>query len=489
MTFRSRSLRSFAQSFIHMVALVIGLGGACQVRAQPLDTLYARFTVLPIDTLLLREKATTDPRVKFALLSGLVRQYVYVDRQEDCMSAALRAIELADAAKNDTMLGLAHFGVGVAFSIASDINGALKHHNLSFDHYARVGDSLWMGAACKEIAVLYQRSGDMDGAMSYMRKALIYGMPPGIRSRGMGMLARCYLERGELDSALYYVQKVDMFKVPGDDPYGYTSSNGALATVYAARQELDLAELHFKRAIAAADSFHLPTPFVQFSTGYAVLLMEQDRTAESLVLAQKGFSVAKGTRSPNLIEKAAGALADAYQANGMVDSAFVYAKRCIAYRDSATKTQNRSQLKSQLFTQELKDREDAKLKEEAKAERSRNIQYGIIALVAITLIIFLLMLSRSSVVGARAIKNLSLVALLLVFEFLNLLLHPLLDRITDHSPLLMLVAMVCIAGLLIPLHHRMEKLITNMLVSKNNRVRLEAAKKTIEELEGGQDVS
>ena len=41
-----------------------------------------------------------------------------------------------------------------------------------------------------------------------------------------------------------------------------------------------------------------------------------------------------------------------------------------------------------------------------------------------------------------------------------------------------------IAGLLIPLHHRMEKLITNMLVSKNNRVRLEAARRTIEELEG-----
>ena len=33
---------------------------------------------------------------------------------------------------------------------------------------------------------------------------------------------------------------------------------------------------------------------------------------------------------------------------------------------------------------------------------------------------------------------------------------------------------------------RTEHLITNMLVSKNNRVRLEAAKKTIEELEGGE---
>ncbi|HRH70445.1 MAG TPA: hypothetical protein PLB89_13135, partial [Flavobacteriales bacterium] len=83
----------------------------------------------------------------------------------------------------------------------------------------------------------------------------------------------------------------------------------------------------------------------------------------------------------------------------------------------------------------------------------------------------------------KAIKNLSLIALLLFFEFINLLLHPLLDRITDHSPILMLLCMAAIAGLLIPMHHRMEHWITNMLASKNNRVRLEAARRTIEELE------
>ncbi|MBK6774579.1 MAG: hypothetical protein IPG74_01590 [Flavobacteriales bacterium] len=118
------------------------------------------------------------------------------------------------------------------------------------------------------------------------------------------------------------------------------------------------------------------------------------------------------------------------------------------------------------------------------ASRTRNIQFGIIALIVITLGIFLLIFSRTSVVGPKAIKNLSLIALLLFFEFINLLLHPFLDRITNHSPILMLLCMAAIAGLLIPLHHRMEKLITNMLVSKNNRVRLEAARRTIEELEG-----
>ena len=167
-----------------------------------------------------------------------------------------------------------------------------------------------------------------------------------------------------------------------------------------------------------------------------------------------------------------------------MDSAYHYSELKALYNDSLKSTANLNKLQDMAFEQQLKDREDAKERAEASTTRSRNIQFGIIALIVITLAIFLLIFSRTSVVGAKAIKNLSLIALLLFFEFINLLLHPFLDRITNHSPILMLLCMAAIAGLLIPLHHRMEKLITNMLVSKNNRVRLEAARRTIEELEG-----
>lgn len=74
--------------------------------------------------------------------------------------------------------------------------------------------------------------------------------------------------------------------------------------------------------------------------------------------------------------------------------------------------------------------------------------------------------------------------MLIVFEFINLLLHPYLGEITHHSPLRMLLIMVCIAALLSPLHYRIEHWITHKLVEKNNRIRLAIAKKTIEKLEG-----
>jgi hypothetical protein len=53
----------------------------------------------------------------------------------------------------------------------------------------------------------------------------------------------------------------------------------------------------------------------------------------------------------------------------------------------------------------------------------------------------------------------------------------------------MLLALVCIAALLVPLHHKLEKWATNKLVEKNKAIRLVAAKRTIEELETGEKLS
>jgi hypothetical protein len=79
---------------------------------------------------------------------------------------------------------------------------------------------------------------------------------------------------------------------------------------------------------------------------------------------------------------------------------------------------------------------------------------------------------------------LGIVSLLIVFESLNLLLHPWIGAVTHHSPILMLLAMVCVAALLVPMHHKVEHWVTHRLVEKNNRIRLAAAKLTIQQIEG-----
>lgn len=128
----------------------------------------------------------------------------------------------------------------------------------------------------------------------------------------------------------------------------------------------------------------------------------------------------------------------------------------------------------------LEDERQQKLIE----ERRQNLQYAAIALGVLTLFISFLLLSHTVLASQKLIRFLGIISLLVVFEFLNLFLHPLVGGLTHHSPVLMLLVMVCIAAMLVPLHHKIEHWTINKLVEKNNKIRLSAAKKTIQELEG-----
>jgi hypothetical protein len=86
-------------------------------------------------------------------------------------------------------------------------------------------------------------------------------------------------------------------------------------------------------------------------------------------------------------------------------------------------------------------------------------------------------------VSASFIRFLGVMVLLIVFEFINLVLHPFLENLTHDSPLLMLIVLVCIAVMLVPLHHALQKWMTKKMVEKNKKINLAAAKRIIEKYE------
>ena len=159
------------------------------------------------------------------------------------------------------------------------------------------------------------------------------------------------------------------------------------------------------------------------------------------------------------------------------DSALKYAIEYYSLRDSVYNINKMQQIEAMAIVENEKQ-----LRE--KEDRQHNLQYAAIALVLITFVLLFFLFSHSIIANQRLIKFLGILALLIVFEFINLFIHPYLDKLTDHSIPIMLGIMVCIAALLIPLHHKLEHWITHKLVEKNKRIRLAAAKKTIAKLDG-----
>ena len=166
------------------------------------------------------------------------------------------------------------------------------------------------------------------------------------------------------------------------------------------------------------------------------------------------------------------------------DSAFYYQDISRAANDSIFSQQKQRQFQSLAFDEKLRQQEIASSELKTKEERTRNLQYAAIALGLITFVILFLLLSHSIIANQKLIRFFGVVALLMVFDFINLYIHPYLSHATNDSPLLMLLVMVGIASLLVPVHHWMENWITHQLVEKNKKIRLDAAKKTIQQLEG-----
>ncbi len=446
---------------------------------------HAQFGIAQLDTLDVRHDRSQSIDIRLEAAKDHAIACLYAGRAEELRSTALYMLDLVPEAKEDSTLGQTYLMVSYSCK-ESDPGKGLEYMHKGLEHAERSGRPSLIGWVEKEIGVLYKQMGQFREAITWMKRAEAHVKGRVEVNRTHCHLSEAYEAIGLLDSAMFHAQASNIITSTAMDPYGYARSQLVLGKAYAAKDELDMAELFFRKAIAVCDSFGVVRVMPVALVGAAHVRLSAGDPNAAVGLGQRALAVAERSENlPSSIE-ATDLLERAYHAAGKPDSAYLILKLHATLQDSLVNAEKLSKVENMRFGQQLKEKEEEQARIEAEQERSRNIQFGIIALIVITLGIFLLIFSRTSVVGAKAIKNLSLIALLLFFEFINLLLHPFLGRITHHSPILMLLCMAAIAGLLIPLHHRMEKLITNMLVSKNNRVRLEAARRTIEELEGGQ---
>ena len=172
-----------------------------------------------------------------------------------------------------------------------------------------------------------------------------------------------------------------------------------------------------------------------------------------------------------------------YKKTNNQDSLNKYYPLIIVTKDELFNSKKLRSIENSNFAEQLRQRDIETEKAKIENERKNNLQYAFIALGIISFLILFLLLSRSIIVKEKWISFFGILGLLIVFEFINLLIHPFLEEVTHHSPILMLLCLVALASLLIPLHHKLEHWIKEKMIEKNKQIRLANAKKTIEELE------
>jgi len=299
-------------------------------------------------------------------------------------------------------------------------------------------------------------------------------------------LANGYANLKVTDSALYYFQVCNQLAnsiVDTSQNYFLGWSYQGLGKIHLLMNNNDLALSYLYKGLTYAYRINDPWLFSYSHESLSDLYQETKNWDSALYYGRRLLAIAAMHKHFEMYLSAYKRLATIYEGRNN-DSAVKYYKLASLLKDSIFSSNNKSEIESLTATEEERQKELVVKQKKDQRIRFRNIQYISIAIGLVTFLIFFLLLSRSIIANQRLIRFLGVLALLIVFEFINLFIHPFLAHATDDSPLLTLLVMVCIAALLVPAHHRIEKWVTQRLVEKNNKIRLAAAKRTIARLEG-----
>ncbi|HMJ46948.1 MAG TPA: hypothetical protein VK498_06435 [Ferruginibacter sp.] len=418
---------------------------------------------------------------KFFALRVLDRYYYTTGLYDSSASAQTEMYMIAKDLKIDSLMSLVYRAIGNRYVTKSDYNFSLASYHKALDYS---DTELRTTGLYGNIAYVYAMTGNNKVALDYINKMAAYGQT------GIGLFFKnllyglVYNNMNKPDSSLFYIRAAENIPGANPDPLLYAALLFHIGKANELNNENDIAEAYYKKTMVFCREKNIASSLIRYGNGYCDFLLKSNRYEEAKQIAKTNLLVAQKTNINEGISTVAEVLRKIYTHSAEKDSIIFYAQMQIDYKDSVNNQQKIAEFQNLTFSQQLREIDEQKRVSDIKLQRDQNIQYALIALGIVIFIIFYLLLSRSFITNKKMIEFLGVIALLIVFEFLNLLLHPFLEKITNHSTVLMLLALVCIAAMLVPLHHKVEKWATAKLVEKNKRIRLAAAKRTIEELEG-----
>jgi len=348
----------------------------------------------------------------------------------------------------------------------------------------KLDDTVGLLKAYNNIGNIYRRQGNYNEAItSFLTAKRLAEEKKTSISNILSTLGICYLETGRINLAMQYIQASYQQNITNNG-YQISITYNRLGDIQSKLNNIPLALEYYRLGVAAAEK---NGEFRWMCFNYlslATLYLNQKRMDSTIVYAKKAISIGHN-KFLDQTQKAAVVLSDSYNQLKQPDSCLKYLRTAMVIKDTIQSNKEESEIQNLLFEDRLLKIEKLEEKERLANERAHNLQYSAITATLVLFIILSLVLSHSKYANKRTIRFLGILSLLIVFEFVNLLLHPYLGNLVHHSPILMLSIMVLIAALLIPLHHKLEHWITEKLVEKNNRVKLAAAKKLIEQMESG----
>src|SRR6185312_9111635 len=307
-----------------------------------------------------------------------------------------------------------------------------------------------------DIGIIYADQNDYNRALQYDFKAkAIADQLHNKRNKSiiLSNIGHCYIKLNRIDSALSFEMQAYEIQQALNDKDALPNTLSILGDINFQMTHVALALEYYRLSAGLAIKNNDQIGLADTYNSIAALYKKSSNADSSVYYAKQALSASQKVMHPEGILNASSVLAQIYQGKNE-HLELLYFKIAAAAKDSLFSAEKVKEMQTLSFNEAARQQEIAEEQHRESEQRIINLQLIGIALFIPFFFLALLLMSKSRT-HRRVIDFMSGLSLLLVFEFITLFIHPFVQRISNHLPVLELGILVALAAVLVPLHHKM----------------------------------
>ena len=309
------------------------------------------------------------------------------------------------------------------------------------------------------LSYLYRADSIVDAAKGKAREELKFNIQVNI--------GEAYYRMKNPDSASVYFNNALKLVENSGDSFSIGAAILGKANVLSLKNQTETALSYYRDAFRYLSAGSEVDMLCEVTLGMAKAFEKIGKKDSAIYFGNRSFLLAEQGKFLSRSYDATLFLSDIYNKSGKYGNAFSYLKKSEELNDSIN---GHEKIKASLIlsiNEKIRQVEIAEQKFREKEERFHQLQLLIIAICIPMLFLITILISRIKI-NKRLITSMGIISLLFLFEFLTLLLHPVIANFTHYIPILELLVFVSIAALLVPAHHRLEHILISRLTKNKD---------------------
>ena len=407
------------------------------------------------------------------MASSLMNIGIIYTQQADYNKALPYYLQSDSIIKQNQLKDLAYFSfqnLGDLYDRINQNDAAFENYTKAFQKATQLGDGYLIGASNIGLGNCLVKKGDYEKGKAAYQLALIQlkeAKDDDLYCEAVMNLAKLYIKTNESKAALHMAWQIPLFAGKDKLPSRIKDQTAFLSDYYKSIQQNDSALYYLEQFNLISETInsqekvkHFQEKTFQESLRQETLVeekkkLEEERSKQLQHMAWQIPLFAGKDKFPSRIKDQTAFLSDYYKSIQQNDSALYYLEQFNLISETINSQEKVKHFQEKTFQESLRQETLVEEKKKLEEERSKQLQLLLIGIFIPLFFLITLFLSKRKV-PAKMIKTLGIISLLLFFEYLTLLLHPVVADFTHHTPVLELLIFVCIAALLIPTHHRVE---------------------------------